>query len=460
MRLLYILVLLMLSQTALAKPKTTHLYLAVPGNSEIRDEALQLHRILQGRRIDAIYAQELESSQRIAHFLTGHSGVKVARMPSRENWTKSVTGRHHGKQVLIIGESTFVSALMEDIFGEKHQAGVHHLYEIAVTPDETVWWEHNYQLLEPVKTLKFQGEIEENRDLSAICRVGDSLLTAADEGDSFQLLQSTAEGVYQAGQAVSLGTGGEMDIEALASDHRFVYVLGSHSRKRKKVSAYESKSRRRAYQKNRARLTHRGVEPEETRHHLVRMELSPEASLKPTTKNAVDLTSYLSSNPTLGPFVHLASKENGVDLEGVAVKHSKLYVGFRGPVLREGFVPVMELQFDQPEENRLSYVNLGGRGIRSLCEVSDGFLILAGPVGDAQQSFQLYHWDGRDCLPGKRTEIEEPCGVVRLLGAVSTPLGAKAEGLEVLDDDGEELTILVLFDGIENGCPSLYRVKR
>src|SRR5262245_60839271 len=78
--------------------------------------------------------------------------------------------------------------------------------------------------------------------------------------------------------------------------------------------------------------------------------------------------------------------------------------GFRGPVLRENYTPVLRFTFAVPViESDLLYVNLGGRGIRDLTRARGGLLVLAGPVGDGPGSYQLYFWDGKDCLPGTRT---------------------------------------------------------
>ena len=88
------------------------------------------------------------------------------------------------------------------------------------------------------------------------------------------------------------------------------------------------------------------------------------------------------------------SKENGVHIEGIAVKGGVLYLGFRDPVFRDTYVPVMTRKFDDPADTHdLLFVRLGGRGLRSLACVSDGFLNIAGPVGDGPGSYQLYHWD-------------------------------------------------------------------
>ena len=114
---------------------------------------------------------------------------------------------------------------------------------------------------------------------------------------------------------------------------------------------------------------------------------------------AISLRPILERDPVLGPFTRIPGKENGVNLEGIAVHDSKLYVGFRSPVLREGYVPVMVFSFDEPEKYALRYVQLGGRGIRSMARVEGGFLLLARSAQSGGRRYGVYLWDGSDQVP-------------------------------------------------------------
>jgi Protein of unknown function (DUF3616) len=98
------------------------------------------------------------------------------------------------------------------------------------------------------------------------------------------------------------------------------------------------------------------------------------------------LQGILKGDKILGPFTKIPSKENGTDIEGIAVKDETLFLGFRGPVRRENFVPVMVLQLDRPEDYELRFVNLDGHGIRDITAVENGFLIIGGPVGDGLEA--------------------------------------------------------------------------
>jgi hypothetical protein len=128
--------------------------------------------------------------------------------------------------------------------------------------------------------------------------------------------------------------------------------------------------------------------------------------------------------------------------------------------LRNGFVPVLRLPFDDQRDNEILYVNLKGRGIRDLVKVEDGFLIVAGPVSNAPMSYLLYHWDGADTLPGVRAADEAPRGTTTLLGRIPTPAGAKAEGIALMAESADHYEVLIVYDGIEGGGMQILRAPR
>src|SRR4030095_377034 len=87
------------------------------------------------------------------------------------------------------------------------------------------------------------------------------------------------------------------------------------------------------------------------------------------------------------------SKDNGLDVEGLAVHGDTLYIGLRGPVLR-GWACVLEVlpttddrdptrlrvaAFSDGARYRKHLLDLGGLGVRDLCPDGDDLLVLAGP---------------------------------------------------------------------------------
>ena len=156
----------------------------------------------------------------------------------------------------------------------------------------------------------------------------------------------------------------------------------------------------------------------------------------------VDLSKRLRKDALLKRFFGLPSKENGIDIEGMSFQRKRLYLGFRGPVLRENYVPVMVLQFARPKDYRLNFVRLDGQGIRDMAALEKGFLILSGPVNDAPGPFCLWWWDGIDQVPGKDRSVRDTV----MLGAVSTPGGAKAEGLALRSQADRHADVVVVYE--------------
>jgi len=120
---------------------------------------------------------------------------------------------------------------------------------------------------------------------------------------------------------------------------------------------------------------------------------------------------------------------------------------------------VMKLKFDNPEAYELLYVKLGGQGFRDLKSVSDGFLIVAGPVGDASALYRVYHWDGKDVISGE-DQVPEDVGKCRLFGKIQPPAGGKAEGVVVLEENDASYELLIVYDGVEGDVGQRFRVDK
>ncbi len=305
--------------------------------------------------------------------------------------------------------------------------------------------------------------LHEPFDLSGIARVGNYIVVSSDEGHVIQVLERENTNTFVLKRKYTIPDGEEtdrqekedpeLDIEGITADGKTVYIIGSHSRKRGKVEVRNLK--RRSHDKNRERLA-KDTE-EAARRILLRLKLDENGHLdgEIEQKNLWDAILKFSE---LAPFTKIPSKENGIDIEGIAVKDKKLYIGFRAPVLRENWVPVMVTQFDDPVESaELRFINLGGLGIRDMVAVDDQFFLIAGPVGDGPGGYHLYSWNGLDCIPGKNGAK----GKAMNLGKIPTESNAKAEGLAVLSntEDGF-LQLLVVFDGPERGAPLLLFLRR
>ena len=121
-----------------------------------------------------------------------------------------------------------------------------------------------------------------------------------------------------------------------------------------------------------------------------------------------DLRELLRDDEHLAPFVPIPGKDNGLDVEGIAVSGERVYLGLRGPVLR-GWAFVLELRPyvdpDEPDRLRLRHfpdglpyrkhvLDVDGLGVRDLCPAGDDLLVLAGPTMDLDGPVRIYRWHG------------------------------------------------------------------
>ncbi|NVO16085.1 MAG: DUF3616 domain-containing protein [Rhodoplanes sp.] len=160
----------------------------------------------------------------------------------------------------------------------------------------------------------------------------------------------------------------------------------------------------------------------------------------------------------VGPYFDKPLDQNGVNIEGLAVKDGRMHLGFRGPsVDGQAFILSVDADAaftpDKPLHPKLARLPLGPTtGIRDLAAVQDGLVLLTGPVNDQAVTPALWHW-------ADKTGTLTPLGL--LLPPQNLPAGAKAETVLVLHDAaGKPLRLLILYDGAENGFPTEYRVRR
>ncbi len=436
-------------------------------STEGHQRAWELRETLRTVPITTVYTTELRRARETAEPIAQAGQLKPALYPGSLPATAELLKRHKGEDVLVVGHSNTVPEMVKALSGQTVDPIAHteydRLYQVQFIEHKgstsVSVFPHRYGELRSAGRVEFQGELNQDSDLSALVLHGTSLVVGSDEEDAIQILDRVGPRHYKARAPIPLENNGELDIEAMVREGNTYYVLGSHSSKRKKVGLAHQKSLKRDYQKNREALTVSGVEDEPARDRLYRFTLNlNEGTL--SKKGVLNLHSWLAKNPVLGPFLALPSKENGVDFEGMALNKGRLYLGCRGPVLREGFVPVLVFNYERPEEMETVFVNLQGRGIRELVAVDDGFLILGGPVGDSDLSYRLYHWDGKDCLPGQRAQGEPTRGRCLLLGTVPSPPGGKPEGFAVMDFSKTAYRLLVIYDGIQRARPLLFKVGR
>jgi hypothetical protein len=256
----------------------------------------------------------------------------------------------------------------------------------------------------------------------------------------------------------------EADLEGLARSGPWLWATGSHSLVRKQIKPRHSEAK--AFR----RLARIRREP--NRFVIVRLAVQAGADGAPElVREAADgrrsavigapgsenLTDLLLGDEQLGPFLVIPSKDNGLDVEGLAVHGEALYVGLRGPVLR-GWAVVLEVRpvpdpadpgrllfgaFDDGARYRKHLLDLGGLGVRDLCPDGDDLLVLAGPSMMLSGPTRVHRWHG-----AARAEASRVVRGAELTVETELPHGDgedHPEGIALLAD-GADARLLVVHD--------------
>jgi len=338
------------------------------------------------------------------------------------------------------------------------------------------------------------GELEHadeplRSDLSGVAAAGRCLWVANDELATVERLTRQDDGSYAGHEIVQLaeifdlpdGAEGEMDIEGLDVADGYLWVVGSHSLTREKPEPGEHDPAEAL-----ARLTE--LEHHPNRHFLGRIPLVEGArgmfDLRPKAKGGERGTTRRSGclktkadgdalDKELRGDVHIArftgvpAKENGFDIEGIAARGDRVFLGLRGPVLR-GWALLLELRVKEPRRGRLKlrklgqggaryakhFLDLAGLGIRELAFDGEALLILAGPTMDLDGPVVLYRWPGalsataQTVVPADQLErvaelpygrgVDHAEGICWLPTAGAAPGDAARELLVVYDSPAED----------------------
>ena len=261
----------------------------------------------------------------------------------------------------------------------------------------------------------------------------------------------------------------EADLEGMAVAEDFLWVVGSHGLKRKNAKLD------RDHAENAKRLAK--VTLDGNRRLLACLPIEPNASGEPCLvretrdgrralrlkgdAQANLLSRALADDPHFGPYMAIPGKDNGFDIEGLAVDGRRLLLGLRGPVLR-GWSALLEIAVEPRSDQlrltplddsgtliRKHFLQLDGLGVRDLHFSGDDLYILAGPTMVLNGDIRVFKWPAaRPCLAANRDPVRFETA---LSASVSLPHGHGTNRAEAMCDlplalSGGKASWLVLYD--------------
>ncbi len=261
----------------------------------------------------------------------------------------------------------------------------------------------------------------------------------------------------------------EADLEGLAVADGYLWVVGSHGLKRRNAKPGRSDA------DNAKRLAKVGLDG--NRRLLACLPIEHDAQGEPClVRQAQDgrralrlkgdarsnlLTQALAADPHLGPYLSIPGKDNGFDIEGLAIDGRRLLLGLRGPVLR-GWSAMLEIEVEPRGDHlrlvpldddgtlvRKHFLQLDGLGVRDLHFHGEDLYILAGPTMVLDGDIRVYRWPGaRALLAAHREPVRFES---TLTETVRLPHGRGVDRAEAICDlppalSGGKSRWLVLYD--------------
>jgi hypothetical protein len=321
--------------------------------------------------------------------------------------------------------------------------------------------------------LRFDQAPDKNlrQELSSAAMAPDgSLWLGSDERTSFERLIPVEPFVYSAHETYAVGDflelftkDEEIDIEGMDFSEGYLWLMGSHSTKRKKPRGDNQKE-------DLEKLS--TIETELNRYMMGRIPLVDGVPVKKHKKGSDRRAAYLEKtnegnilvellkgDEHLAPFLNLPAKDNGVDMEGLAVRGDRLFIGFRGPVLR-GWALILEARVEESEPGRLRFagidesgvryykhfLDLNGLGIRELCFRGDDLLILAGPTMKLESRRSLFCLRKALNLKGNTITSQDGKDLSFLFDLPSVPNADHPEGMVLCSCFGRENQLMIIYD--------------
>lgn len=287
--------------------------------------------------------------------------------------------------------------------------------------------------------LEFASDSLVQANLSGAAFTGDWLWVAGDEAcglDRLRRLDPVGRETLRFGEVRDFpladlldlpgAAGEEADLEGMAVADGFLWVVGSHGLKRKNAKPdrdHADNAKRLAkvaLDGNRRLLACLPIEPDAKGEPcLVRLAQDGRRALRLKGDAQTNLlTRALADDPHFGPYMAIPGKDNGFDIEGLAVDGRRLLLGLRGPVLR-GWSALLEIAVEaRGDQLRLAplddsgtlirkhFLQLDGLGVRDLHFSGDDLYILAGPTMVLNGDIRVFKWPAaRPLLTANREPV-------------------------------------------------------
>jgi Protein of unknown function (DUF3616) len=251
----------------------------------------------------------------------------------------------------------------------------------------------------------------------------------------------------------------EADVEGMDVDDGWLWLVGSHSVKRKNPKKKDS------LQQIAEKLRNEQNSRDGNRHLLARIPLEdgvPQRRAGRRRAGCIDTSAESSAlldaisaagDKHLLPFVPLPGKDNGLDIEGLAVRGMRAFVGLRGPVLR-GWSCILELHLEADSNTlkllpvdgavpyRKHFQNLDNLGIRDLLILDDDLFILVGAPLAHDGPHAIWRWKNgaKEGAPAAAPDL------TRVLVLPEREKSDRAEGFTLLDQSEGSTSLLVVYD--------------
>ncbi|HET7729901.1 MAG TPA: DUF3616 domain-containing protein [Usitatibacter sp.] len=315
--------------------------------------------------------------------------------------------------------------------------------------------------------------------LSGVAGLVDTLWVASDETLSVERLDRIRgrEPTFAAHVTFALekflrlpgGMGDEADVEDLDIAGGYLWIVGSHAAERempddgaspRKIAKTLAKVAR---QDNRCLLARIPIVQAQGTWTLARRagrggDKRRAAHLEVGAKGNA-LTRALRRDEHFRHAMEPPGKENGFDIEGLAVIGERVLLGLRGPVFNQ-WAAIVEIE-PRPSRHdasllrlarfgrgkklyRKHFLKLGGLGIRALCRQGNDLLVLAGPVSSVHGPVRLYRWVG-----GARPDVERRMRPEDLHHVMDLPTGQGSdypEGIVVVPSTDGRDRLLVVYE--------------